>query len=59
MPLARQKGSVIQVLVDEILAYDLERHRPHCLNPVEAATRNLGDSHTSMVQMVSQLRAND
>ena len=58
MPLARQKGSVIQALVDEVLADDLERHRAHCLNPVAAATRDLGDGHTSVAQMVSQLRAN-
>ena len=58
MPLARQKGSVIQALVDEVLVDDLERHRAHCLNPVEAATRDLGDGHTSVAQMVPQLRAN-
>jgi len=38
MSLARQKGSAIHALVDEVLAYDLERHRAHCLNPVAAAT---------------------
>jgi hypothetical protein len=58
MPFARPKGSVIQALVDEVLAYDLECHRAHCLNPVEAPTRDLGDGHTSVAQMVSQLRAN-
>ncbi len=58
MPLARQKGSVIQALVDEVLVDDLERHRAHGLNPVEAVTRDLGDGHTSVAQMVPQLRAN-
>ena len=58
MSLARQKGSVIQALVDEVLAYDLERHRAHCLNPVAAATWALCDGHTSVAQMVPQLRAN-
>ena len=58
MLLAREKESVIQALVDEVLAYDLECHRAHCLNPVDAATQDLGDDHTSVAQMVSQLRAN-
>jgi hypothetical protein len=44
--------------VDEVLAYDLERHRAHCLNPVAAATWALCDGHTSAAQMVPQLRAN-
>jgi hypothetical protein len=58
MSLARQKGSVIQALVDEVLGYDLERHRAHCLNPVAAATWALCNGHTSVAQMVPQLRAN-
>jgi hypothetical protein len=58
MSLARQKGSVIQALVDEVLAYDLEPHRAHCLSPVAAATWVLCDGHTSVAQMVPQLRAN-
>jgi hypothetical protein len=31
-PLARKEGLVIQELPDEVLVYDLDRDRAHCLN---------------------------
>jgi hypothetical protein len=35
-PLARKEGLVIQELPDEVLVYDLERDRAHCLNETAA-----------------------
>jgi hypothetical protein len=32
-PLARTQGLVIKELPTELLVYDLERHKAHCLNP--------------------------
>jgi hypothetical protein len=35
-PVARKQGLVIQELPDEVLVYDLDRDRAHCLNPTAA-----------------------
>jgi hypothetical protein len=35
-PVARKRGLVIQELPDEVLVYDLDRDRAHCLNPTAA-----------------------
>jgi hypothetical protein len=35
-PIARKKGLVIQELPDEVLVYDLDRDRAHCLNQTAA-----------------------
>ena len=31
-PMRRTEGLVVKELEDEVLVYDLERHRAHCLN---------------------------
>jgi Coenzyme PQQ synthesis protein D (PqqD) len=36
-PERRRDGLVVKELPDEILVYDLERHKAHCLNPAAAA----------------------
>jgi hypothetical protein len=36
MPRARREGLVIEEVADELLVYDLERHRAHRLNPAAA-----------------------
>ncbi len=36
-PLARHEGLVVQKLDGEVLIYDLQRHRAHCLNSTAAA----------------------
>lgn len=55
-PLARQQGLVVQKLDDEVLVYDLERHRAHCLNPAAAAVWELCDGQTSVADMVQRLQ---
>ena len=35
-PTRRTEGVVVTELMDEVLVYDLERHRAHCLNPPAA-----------------------
>jgi hypothetical protein len=57
-PLACREGFVIQKLADEVLVYDLERHRAHCLNLTAAAIWELCDGRTSVSEMASRLRAN-
>jgi hypothetical protein len=36
LPRLRRKGLIVRDLSDEVLVYDLERHRAHCLSPVTA-----------------------
>lgn len=35
-PLARSEGLVIQEMPDEVLVYDLETNKAHCLNETAA-----------------------
>ena len=35
-PLARKEGLVIEQMPDEVLVYDLDRHKAHCLNSTAA-----------------------
>jgi hypothetical protein len=42
-PVARQSGLVVRVVADEVLVYDLERHRAHRLNAVAATVWRLCD----------------
>jgi hypothetical protein len=47
MPQARHEGLVIQELDDEVLVYDLDRHRSHCLNRTAAFIWRHCDGQTS------------
>jgi hypothetical protein len=35
-PLARKEGLIVEQMPDEVLVYDLERHKAHCLNRTAA-----------------------
>ena len=54
-PLARKDGLVIQELPDEILVYDLERDRAHCLNQTAAFVWQHCDGRTSAVEIARSL----
>jgi hypothetical protein len=47
MPVARKEGLEVQVLADEVLVYDLDRHRAHCLNKIAALVWRHCDGKTS------------
>src|SRR5688500_8574032 len=51
-PRARTKGLVVQALPDEVLVYDLERHKAHCLNHTAAFIWKFCDGQTSVAEMV-------
>jgi Coenzyme PQQ synthesis protein D (PqqD) len=51
LPLARSEGLIIQALGDELLVYDLERHRSHCLNQTSAIIWKHCDGQTQIAQM--------
>jgi hypothetical protein len=51
-PRARTKGVVVRALPDEVLVYDLERHKAHCLNHTAARIWQHCDGQTSLAEMV-------
>ena len=54
-PLARNQGLVIRKLPDEVLVYDLERDKAHCLNQTAAFIWEHCDGHTSISEMTGLL----
>jgi hypothetical protein len=54
-PRARKEGLLVQELPDEVLVYDLERHKAHCLNPTAALVWKHCDGRTTVSQMVRLL----
>ncbi len=54
-PLARKEGLVIQELPDEVLVYDLDRDRAHCLNQTAAFVWQHCDGRTSPVEIARSL----
>ncbi len=56
-PYARKEGLVVKELPDELLVYDLERHRAHCLNPTAALVWKHSDGQTSVEEIATLLHA--
>ncbi|HWO01133.1 MAG TPA: PqqD family peptide modification chaperone [Blastocatellia bacterium] len=54
-PRARKEGLVVQDMPDELLVYDLDRHKAHCLNQTAALVWKRCDGKTSVKQMVRLL----
>ena len=54
-PQARASGLVVRKLADEVLVYDLERHRSHCLNPTAALVWDMCDGQTTLGEMARRL----
>jgi hypothetical protein len=55
LPQARKDGIVVRELPDEVLVYDLERHKAHCLNQTAAAVWRLCDGETTPKEMSFRL----
>jgi len=53
-PLARRNGLVIQETPDEVLVYDLETDKAHCLNQTAAFVWKKCDGKTSVTEIVGQ-----
>lgn len=47
-PVARREGLLVEKLLDEILVYDLDRKKAHCLNQTAALIWNHCDGNTSV-----------
>lgn len=55
--LARRQDLVVQELPDEVLLYDLKRHKAHCLNSTAAFVWNHCDGHTTVAEMAKLMAA--
>jgi hypothetical protein len=54
-PLARTEGLVVRELSGEIVVYDRQRHRAHCLNPTAAHVFRLCDGRTTVKELARRL----
>jgi Coenzyme PQQ synthesis protein D (PqqD) len=55
-PHARKEGLVIQELPDELLIYDLNCHKAHCLNQTAAFVWKHCDGKTTVPEIAARLR---
>lgn len=58
VPLARKDRLVVQELPDELLIYDLDRHKAHCLNKASALVWKHCDGKSSVKQLTTVLEKN-
>ena len=56
IPAARSDRLVVQDLADEVLVYDTERHKAHCLNRTAAAVWRHCDGQTTVAEMIPRLQ---
>jgi len=54
-PLARTKGLIVEEMTEELLVYDLDRDKAHCLNPFAAAVWKHCNGRKSAAQIAKQL----
>ena len=55
MPYARKSGLIIKESDGEILIYDLEKNKAHCLNDTAAKVWKYCDGHTSVARIAKSL----
>lgn len=55
MPQARRDGLLVQDLAEEVIVYDTERHKAHCLNPMAAAVWRHCDGQTGVREIARRL----
>jgi hypothetical protein len=56
MPTARMEGLVIEEFADEVLVYDLRRHKAHCLNSTAALVWRRCDGQTTVAEVAEALQ---
>ena len=57
-PMARKAGLVVQEMPDEVLVYDLDTNRAHCLNQSAAFIWSSCDGKNSVMDIVQQFESN-
>lgn len=55
LPVARKEGLLVETLPDEVLVYDLERKKAHCLNQTAALIWQRCDGRTSVSEIARAL----
>ena len=55
-PKRRKRNVAVQNLAGEVLVYDLERHRAHCLNKTAALIWHRCDGETSIAEIAASLK---
>src|SRR5262245_10894015 len=55
-PEKRREGLVVKELPEEILVYDLERHKAHCLNPAAAIVFKHCNGERTVAELTRLLR---
>ena len=55
VPEARTEGLIVQQLADEVLVYDQDRHKAHCLNRTAALVWGRCDGRSSISEIASRL----
>jgi hypothetical protein len=56
-PLARQNGLVVQEMPDEVLVYDLDTNKAHCLNQSAALVWRSCDGNNSIADIMKQFES--
>jgi coenzyme PQQ synthesis protein D (PqqD) len=56
LPVARREGLLVEKLPDEVLVYDLDRKKAHCLNSTAALIWNHCDGRTTIDDLVMLLQ---
>ncbi len=54
-PQARTRGVIVEHLADEVLVYDLERDRAHCLNTTAARVWEMCDGQKNVTQIAREV----
>ena len=55
LPEARKEGLIVQRLADEVLVYDQDRHKAHCLNQTAALVWERCDGKTTVAKLAEQM----
>ena len=55
LPVAWQAGLVVHEMMDEVLVYDRDRHKAHCLNQTAAMIWKRCDGKTTVADLISLL----
>jgi len=55
LPVAREAGLIVQEMTGEVLIYDQERQKAHCLNQTAALVWRYSDGKTTVAQMARLL----
>jgi hypothetical protein len=56
LPVARQEGIHVEHLPEEVIAYDIVRHKAHCLSSITASVWRMCDGQNTAEDIAAQLQ---